>query len=170
MPHFETLYDLLVEQLQDIYDAEHQLIEAMPRLVVAAKSPELRKVLEDHHKETLAHVSHLTEVFFNLNIKSVRKPCCAMNGLIREANEILNATGNPDVIDAALIAAVQRIEHYEIAAYGCVKAFASEEGFQEVAKILEVTAKEEGASDKLLSKIAEGGMLRKSINKEAAKI
>jgi len=166
--HFESLHDLLVEQLQDIFDAENQLIVALPRLAAAATHPELRKAFSDHQRETEEHIARLRQVFNKLNIPVERKTCKAMQGLIEEANEIFKATGDRNTIDAALIAAAQRIEHYEIAAYGCVRAFARLEDQVEVEDLLNQTIKEEGGADKLLTKIAQGTLFRESINEAAA--
>lgn len=168
MAHYETLRDLLVENLQEIFDAETRLNEAMPRLALAARSEELRTAFQEHHEQTAEHLARLREIFGILNIKSERKNCRVMEGLIAEANEISRATGDVHVIDAALIAVAQRIEHNEMAAYGCVKAFSDREGHDEITKMLTDSLNEEGAADKRLSKIAEGGFWSKSVNKAAA--
>lgn len=168
MTNFETLHDLLVAQLQDLNDAEHQLIEAMPHMIAAASSTELRKALQEHHTQTREQVARLREAMLKLGITTERKVCKAMSGLIKESEEMIKATGDTHVRDAGLICAAQRIKHYEIAAYGCTKAIAAQEGHGGVANIIEESLKEEIAADRNLSRIAEGGFFRKSVNKEAA--
>lgn len=168
MSHITSLHDLLVALLEDIYDAEHQLIEALPAMGNAANDEALAEALETHHDETLEHVGRLREIFHLIKSSPQRKPCKAMAGLIRESEEVLQCSGDRDVLDAALIAAVQRIEHYEIASYGTVKAFAKRLGYNDVANLLDKSLNEESNSDKKLGKLAEGGFLTRSINKDAA--
>lgn len=168
MATLNTLQDLLIEQLQDIYDAENQLIDALPSMANAATDPELRKAFDGHLEETREQAGRLREMFSLLGLPAERKRCKAMAGLIREAEEVLEATGDPVVIDAALIAAAQRVEHYEIAAYGCVRAFAKRLGHSSVAHLIDKSINEEGNADKKLTKLAEGGIFAHSINKEAA--
>lgn len=169
MKHFETLSVLLVEQLQDIFDAENQLLEVLPRMAVAARSSELRAAFADHCNETTEHLARLRDVFGKLDVKAERKTCAAMTALIAEANTVIKATGDPNVIDAALIATAQRFEHYKMAGYGCTKAFAKCEDRDDITDILNESIVEAGNADKLLTKIAVGGIFRKSINQEAAK-
>jgi ferritin-like metal-binding protein YciE len=164
-----TLHDLLVDQLQDIHDAEHQILAALPAMSNAAFDEHLQDAFVDHLAETHEHIDRLIEVFGIVGAMPKRKPCKAMAGLIRESEEVLNSTGDRDVLDAALIAAAQRIEHYEIASYGTVRAFAQRLGMDDAAKLLDKTLDEEGNTNKKLTKLAEGGMLTRSINKSAAK-
>ena len=164
-----SLNDLLVDQLRDIYDAEHQLLTALPEMSTAAFDEQLQQAFVDHLVETQEQIERLKEVFALMGVAPQRKPCKAMAGLIREGEEVLDCTGDRDVLDAALIAAAQRVEHYEIAAYGTVKAFAKRLDMNDVAKLLDKTLDEEGSANKKLSKLAEGGIFTHSINKDAVK-
>ena len=169
MSEFNTLQDLLVAQLEDIFDAEHQLIQALPAMAKAASDEDLSEAFVNHLAETMEQVGRLREVFQLVGGIAQRRSCKAMAGLIRESEEVLHCSGDRDVQDAALIAAAQRIEHYEIAAYGTVKAFAKRLGYNDAADLLDKTLDEEGNADKKLNKLAEGGMMTRSINKDAAK-
>lgn len=169
MTTLHTLEDLLADQLRDIYDAEQQLATSLPAMAVAAHDEDLKKAFNHHLEETRDQISRLHEIFRDLGIPAVGKHCKAMAGLIRESEEVLEASGDPDVIDAALIAAAQRIEHYEIAAYGTVKAFAKRLDHKHAAGLIEKSLEEEGNADKKLTKLAEGSLMHRSINKEAAR-
>jgi ferritin-like metal-binding protein YciE len=162
-----TLNDLFVDQLQDLHSAEEQLIEALPKMASAASSDELREAFEHHLTETQDHVRRITEIFGGLGVSPSGEKCEAMAGLIREGDQILTAQGDPTVRDAALIAAAQRVEHYEIAAYGTVRTLAGELDFGEAQDLLDQTLDEEGNADKLLTKIATGGMFKAGINQRA---
>lgn len=118
---FSTLKDLFVEQVEDLYDAEQRLVDALPDLVDAANSSELRSAFENHLTETKEHVSRLESVFKQLDMDPKRQSCEAMKGLIKESDAVVKAKGDPSVKDAALIAAAQRVEHYEIAGYGTAR-------------------------------------------------
>lgn len=157
-----TLTDLLHEQLKDIYSAENQLIKALPKMAKAASSPELKQAFEKHFAETEQQVQRLDQIFERLEIKPGRKKCKAMEGLIAEGQETVAEDAEPMVHDAALIAAAQRVEHYEIAAYGCAKTFASLIGDAETADLLEVSLEEESQADVKLTEVAMNG-----INQEA---
>ena len=163
-----NLQDVLMEQLADLYSAETQLVAALPKLAGAAHSSELKEAFNHHLEQTRNHVQRLDEAFGELSVPRTSETCEAMRGLIQEGDEIVHATGAPDAIDAALIAAAQRVEHYEISAYGTAKALASELGYERTASLLDETLDEEAQADKLLSKLAEGGMLRGGINEQAA--
>lgn len=160
-----TLKDLLVDQLKDLYDAEEQLTKALPKLAKAATSPELREAFQHHFGETEGHVKRLKQVFTQLGSKAEAKHCKAMEGLIKEGEEILKqkSSANPAVLDAGLIAAAQKVEHYEIGSYGTARSFAKLLGEDEAAELLQETLDEEGEADKTLTSIAEN-----SINVEAA--
>jgi ferritin-like metal-binding protein YciE len=150
-----SLDELLSEQLQDLYSAEKQLIDALPKLASAAKSPRLRKAFEDHLEETKLQKERLERAFTELGIKKNGHTCKAMKGLIEEGEELLKKRGiDKDVRDAGLIAAAQRVEHYEIAAYGCARAYADRMGKQTVAKLLDETLIEEKEADQKLNIIA----------------
>lgn len=150
-----TLEDLLLQQVKDLYYAEKQLTKAIPKMAKAAQSVELKSALEDHLKETREHVSRLEEVFGLMGVAAKPQRCAAMDGIIEEGSEMIDADGDPDVIDAGLIAAAQRVEHYEIAGYGCARAFAQRLGMTEVVELLTSTLEEEGAADKTLTQLAE---------------
>lgn len=160
---YNTLDELFLDQLQDIYDAEHRLTEALPKMAGAAKSSQLKAAFESHLKETEQQVKRLEQVFELIGEKPERKTCAAMKGLISEGSEAINATGDEDVCDAALICAAQRVEHYEIAGYGCLRTLADRLGHAQVAKLLQQTLDEEGAADKKLTSIAQS-----SVNPQAA--
>jgi ferritin-like metal-binding protein YciE len=152
---FNSLNDLFIEQLQDLYDAEHRLTEALPLMREAATSSELKNAFDMHLGETQNHIRRLEQVFSQLGVAAERQTCPAMKGLIKEGQEMIDAEGDPSVKDAALIAAAQRVEHYEMAGYGSVRSFAQRLGLGEVANTLQMTLNEEGAADKKLTQIAE---------------
>jgi ferritin-like metal-binding protein YciE len=150
-----SLSDLLVLQLQDLYDAEQRLTKALPKMADAAANRELKSAFTKHLRETEQHVKRLEKVFSILGITAQRETCEAMKGLIAEGDEAISAGGDPNVRDAALIAAAQRVEHYEIAGYGTVRTLADQLGHKEIARLLQETLEEEGAADKKLTEIAE---------------
>ena len=150
-----SLQDLFVEQLQDLYDAEQRITDALPKMADAAHNPSLKSAFQQHLRETQNHVKRLEQVFQTVGQGAKAKTCDAMKGLISEGSEVVNATGDPDVKDAALIAAAQRVEHYEIAGYGCVRAYAQQLGDQRAASLLQQTLDEEGMTDKRLTALAE---------------
>lgn len=155
----DTLLELFEEELKDIYNAENQLTKALPKMAKKASSPSLKTAFSTHLKETENHMKRLESVGKELDIRLTGKKCHAMEGLVEEGKEILEEDGNGPVIDAALIGAAQRIEHYEIAAYGTVRAIAEVLGHSKVAKLLQQTLDEEGATDKKLTAIAEDEVL-----------
>ena len=148
----ETLY---VEELRDLYSAEKQLLEALPKMARQASAPELKQAFEDHLGQTEEHVERLEEIFKQLDKKPTGKTCKAMKGLIEEGSEIMEEEGDESVLDAGLIAAAQKVEHYEIAGYGTVRAFANMLGEEDAAELLQQTLDEEGETDKRLSELAE---------------
>jgi ferritin-like metal-binding protein YciE len=151
----DSLEKLYVEELRDLYNAENQLIKALPKMAKGASHQELKQAFEDHLEQTKEHVERLEEIFKALDQKPTGKTCKAMKGLIEEGSEILEEDGDDSVIDAALIGAAQRVEHYEIAAYGTVRTFARLLGEEEAADLLQETLDEEGETDKLLTELAE---------------
>ena len=159
----ESLHELLVEQLHDLYDAEKRLTKALPKMAKAATSPELKAAFKKHLTETEGHVTRLEQAFEALEEKASKKTCKAMQGLIAEGDETIEKDAEPEVRDAALIAAAQRVEHYEIAAYGTVSAFAKLLEQRDVLKLLQATLAEEKATDEALTRLAES-----TINVEAA--
>ena len=153
---FDNLKDLLLYQLKDLYDAEQQLSTALPRMAEAACSPDLKGAFEQHLRETAVHVARLERVFKELGEQPARETCTAMKGLIAEGQEIVDAKGDSAVKDAALIAAAQRVEHYEMAGYGASRAFAQNLGYSAIPELLQETLNEVGKADKNLTAIAEG--------------
>ena len=151
----ETLQELLVDELKDLYSAEQQLLKAMPKMAKTASSPQLKKAIETHMRETEGHVDRLESVFEALGEKAKAKKCLAMEGLIKEAKEMMGEDMDDDVMDAALISAAQRVEHYEIAGYGTVRTYAELMGEKEHAKLLQQTLDEEGQTDKELTRLAQ---------------
>jgi ferritin-like metal-binding protein YciE len=154
----DSLHDLYVDELKDIHSAERQLLRALPRMAKAAESPELRSAFESHLKETEKQVERLDKIFAELEKKATGKKCKGMEGLIEEGKEMMEEEAEPAVMDAALIAAAQRVEHYEIAAYGCVRNYAELLGYTSAARLLQQSLDEEEAADKKLSQLAEGGI------------
>jgi ferritin-like metal-binding protein YciE len=149
-----TMQDLFIEQLKDLYSAEKQLVQALPKMAKAATTPELVQAITDHLDQTQNHVSRLEQCFEHLNASSRGKRCKGMEGLIEEGKETIEEEGEAVVKDAGLIAAAQRVEHYEISGYGTAKTMASLLGLDDVADLLEETLGEEEEADKLLSQIA----------------
>jgi ferritin-like metal-binding protein YciE len=158
-----SLKDLLVEELKDLYSAENQMIKALPKMAKAATSPELRAAFEAHLEETKGQVVRLEKVFKELDESPKGKKCKAMEGLLEEGKELMEEEAEPAVMDAALIAAAQKVEHYEIAAYGTVRTYARLLGMEDAADLLQETLEEEGATDEKLTGLAE------DINVEADK-
>jgi ferritin-like metal-binding protein YciE len=163
----QNLQDLYVEQLRDLYNAETQLIQALPKMAHAASAPDLKDAFNMHLNETREHVTRLNQIFNQLGQSPLGEKCAAMEGLIEEGENLIAEPGDPSVKDAALIAAAQRVEHYEIAGYGTVRTFAKFLDFDEAEKLLQKTLDEEGSADHKLTKLAEGGMFSGGINKSA---
>lgn len=155
---FNSLDDLLHEQIEDLYDAEKRLIDALPKMADAASSPQLKAAFNEHLRQTEGHARKLEQVFHQLGREPHRETCEAMKGLITEGEEMVNAGGDPAVKDAALIAAAQRVEHYEISGYGTARTFAEHLGHSEVAQLLEEILDEEKMTDKKLTEIAESNI------------
>jgi len=159
--NLSNLRDLLIDELQDLYDAENQLVKALPKIAQAANSDELREAIEEHLEQTKGHVQRLDEVFDHLGENAKGTHCDGMAGLLTEGKKMLEKKGDDSVIDAAIISAAQRVEHYEIAGYGCVVSFAKRLGESEAADLLGETLEEEKQADEKLTEIAE------SINAQA---
>jgi ferritin-like metal-binding protein YciE len=152
---FNSLDELFEYELKDLYDAEHRLTEALPKLADKATSAELKMAFEHHLRETERHVERLESIFDHIGVEPEREKCDAMVGLIKEGDQVINADGDSNVLDAALIAAAQRAEHYEMAAYGTARAFARQLGNEYAVELLEQTLDEEKAADQKLTEIAE---------------
>jgi ferritin-like metal-binding protein YciE len=153
-----SLDDLLLLELNDLYDGEKRLCEALPKMAEAASSPTLRQAFQRHLQETQRQVSRLEQIFVDLGKPASRETCEAMKGLIKEGSEIIDAGGSPDVKDAALISAAQRVEHYEMAGYGSARTFAQHLGHTTVARLLQLTLDEEKETDQRLTQLAEEGV------------
>jgi ferritin-like metal-binding protein YciE len=162
-----NLQEVYFDQLRDLYSAENQLIAALPEMVSAASNEELRDAFADHFEETQNHLVRLEQVFADHGITPNGEDCEAMRGLVKESRKHISQTAPGDVRDAILIAAANRIEHYEIAGYGVAKAFASVLGYDEAADLLDETLQEEGKADKTVTALATGGMFSSGINEGA---
>jgi len=156
----ETINELFKDQIKDLYSAESQLLKALPKMAKKATTPALKKGFETHLKQTEGHVSRLEEIAKMWEFKPSGKKCKAMEGLIEEGKEVLEEDGNESVIDAALIAAAQRVEHYEISAYGSARALADRLGCKETMDVLQQTLNEEAETDKILTKLSTGSVLK----------
>ena len=154
----DSMQDLFLNELKDVYNAEKQILRALPRMAKAADAPALQQAFTKHLRETEGQVQRLERIFKSLGQAARGKKCKGMEGLIEEGKEILEEEGAPEVIDAALISAAQRVEHYEIAAYGCLRTYAQLLGMDEADRLLEQTLQEEEATDKALSALGEGGI------------
>jgi ferritin-like metal-binding protein YciE len=151
----KTLDDVLEAELKDLYSAEKQLVEALPDIAEAASSDTLKDAVNEHLEETRGHVRRLEQVFEAIGVKPQAEHCDGMEGLISEGSEVAEMKGDGDARDAALIGAAQRVEHYEIAAYGTARTIAKQLGHDDAAKLLSETLDEESAADEKLTKIAE---------------
>ena len=151
----DSLKDLYIDELKDLYNAENQLLKALPKMAKKASAPQLKKAFLDHLAQTEGHVTRLEKIFKALGEKPTGKTCKAMKGLVEEGKEIIEEDGDASVLDAALIGAAQRVEHYEMAGYGVVRTFAGLLGEDEAMGLLQRTLNEEGETDKKLTKLAE---------------
>ncbi len=160
-----SLEDLFVETLKDLYSAEHQIIKALPKMVKAANSPDLQKDFQDHLEQTKMQAQRIEQIF-NDGVEGTPrgKKCVGMEGIIREGDEVISENAAPDVKDAGLIAAAQKVEHYEMAGYGTARTYAQMLGHEKAARLLQQTLDEEEQTDKKLTKLAESG-----INQQAEK-
>ncbi|MBC7896671.1 MAG: ferritin-like domain-containing protein [Cytophagaceae bacterium] len=153
-----TLHDLMVHELKDLYSAERQLVQALPKMAQSASNSELQVAIATHLEQTKEHVARLEQAFEMLGESGKGMKCKGMEGLIEEGKSLLEEDIDPDVLDAGIIAAAQRVEHYEIAAYGTVREYARTLGHDEIAALLTATLDEEKSADQLLSGLAEGGI------------
>ena len=159
----QSLRDLYIDELKDLYSAEKQLVKALPKMAKNATNPDLKKAFTDHLEQTEEHVSRLEQIFESLKASPRGKKCVGMEGLIEEAKGMLEEDAEEDVLDAGLISKAQHVEHYEMAGYGTVRRFAQILGEMEHVELLEQTLNEEKEADQLLTQLADG-----SINVEAA--
>lgn len=156
MKAMKNMNDLLVHELKDLYSAEKQLTKALPKMIKAADNEELRDALQSHLGETEEHVTRLETILSQLEIPTRGAKCQAMEGLIEEGKTVLEEEMEEEVRDAAMICAAQRVEHYEIAGYGCARTFAQQLGYDDAAQLLQQTLDEEKAADEKLTQIAMG--------------
>ena len=150
-----TLEDLYMDMLKDLYSAEKQLVKALPKMAKAAQASDLQKAFQEHLKQTEGQVERIERIFSDLEGSPRGKKCVGMEGLIEEGNEIMKEDAEPDVMDAGLIAAAQKVEHYEIAGYGTARAWAERLGYNNAAKLLQQTLDEESMANEKLTQIAE---------------
>jgi ferritin-like metal-binding protein YciE len=150
-----SLHQLYVNELRDLYNAENQLVKALPKMAKAASDPRLQAAFEEHLEVTRGQVDRLDRIFKELGERATGKKCVAMEGLIEEGKELMEEDAEPAVLDAALISAAQKVEHYEIAGYGCVRTYARLLGFEDAARLLQETLDEEGEADHMLTELAE---------------
>ncbi|HUK43397.1 MAG TPA: ferritin-like domain-containing protein [Candidatus Bathyarchaeia archaeon] len=157
----DNLQHLFIKELRDLYDAENQITEALPKLIDATHHSELKSALQHHLQVTKQQISRLDQIFQKLNQKPTGETCKGMKGVIKEGDEIVSAGGDPSTVDAGIISAAQRVEHYEMAGYGTVRTYAQLLGYQDMARLLQQTLNEEEEADKKLTQIAQ------SVNVEA---
>ncbi len=150
----QNLTDVLADELKDMYSAENQILKALPKMAKASEG-DLRTAFQQHEEQTRTHVQRLEQICKDLNMSPKGKKCAGMQGLIEEGSEVLGTTGDKQAMEAALIGAAQRVEHYEIAAYGTARTHAQQLGFDNAANLLEQTLHEERQTDDRLTKIAE---------------
>jgi ferritin-like metal-binding protein YciE len=164
----DSMEKLFLEELKDVYNAEKQLVRALPRMAKAANDAKLQQAFTKHLRETEGHVERLERIFKALGQTPRGKKCKGMEGLVEEGKEILEEDGLPEVIDAALISAAQRVEHYEIAAYGCLRTYAQLLGMRDADRLLQQTLTEEEATDEALTALGEGGINQAAVAAGAA--
>ena len=159
-----SLKQLYVEELRDVYDAENQIVKALPKIIKAASTPKLREAIEAHLQQTKGHVQRLEEIFKALGEPAKARKCDGLRGILDEGEKTISEGEQGPVLDAGLIAGAQRVEHYEMAAYGSLKTWAAELGESQAVQLLEETLNEEKEADKKLTEIAKG-----SVNAEASR-
>jgi len=159
----ESMEDLFLDQIKDLYSAETQIVKALPKMSKAASSSELKEAFDEHLEQTKEHVQRLEKLCEVLGLTPTGKKCKAMQGLLEEGKEVMSEGDESPILDAALIAAAQRVEHYEIAGYGCARTFANHLGLEEAVSLLQRTLDEEAEADKELTDIAQS-----AVNSQAA--
>jgi ferritin-like metal-binding protein YciE len=172
MPDKYSFQTLFVEQLNDLLSAEEQIAKFLPHVVDVTSCSELREAFECYLQETFHHLDYIKKIFTNLNINGNKVKCKAIEGMIEEGKDVMHHGGNSPVKDAALIAIVQRLQHYKIAVYGTARTFARHLNSSKVVDLhnLQRALNEEGEADKKLTRLAEGGMFTTGINEEAVKV
>ncbi len=167
MATLNSIQDVFADQLGDLRNAETQLLDALPKMAEAAFDTELKHAFKTHLDETLEHSNRIQAIINSVDFDVPNEECEAMKGLIAEGEKVINADGDDKVRDVALIAAAQRVEHYEIAAYGTARTLADQLGLSDAKGLLDDTLDEEAHADKLLTKIATGGLIGTGVNQEA---
>jgi ferritin-like metal-binding protein YciE len=162
----KTLQDLFQEELRDLFSAENQLVKALPKMAKAATTDELREGFQEHLEQTKGHVERLEMIAKEMDFSLKGKKCTGMEGLIEEGKELIDEDAEAEVLDAGLIAAAQKVEHYEMAGYGCVRTWAEQLGLSNAARLLEETYEEEKATDEKLSQLAESMVNMQAQNHE----
>lgn len=166
----QGLYQLFIDELQDMYSSEHQIIKCLPKIIKLATLPDLKDALSKHLKETENQAIRIESIFTELDETIKKNTCEAMEGLVKEAEEIIKDKSKSATLDAAIISALQKIEHYEIASYGTLRSFAKHLDLaSEIIDLLQETLDEEGGADKKLTKIAEGSFFSTGVNTQAAR-
>lgn len=163
----DNLYEIFLNELHDLYSAENQIIEHMPKLILSASNQKLKEALQQHLQETKMQATRLKKIFQILNENSAKQSCKGMEGVLKEGQELLSKAPKGPTKDACIIAAAQKVEHYEICGYGTARAYAEQLKFDQVAHLLKETLEEEVEADKILSKIAEGSFFSTGVNKQA---
>jgi ferritin-like metal-binding protein YciE len=151
----DTLKDLYVAELKDLYSAERQIVKALPKMIKATKHPELKAAFKTHLQQTVEHAKRLELICEELGVTPRGKKCVGMEGLLEEGSELIQEEPDDDVLDAGLISAAQHVEHYEMAGYGTVRTYARQLGYESQSQLLQQTLDEEGATDHLLTELAE---------------
>lgn len=164
----KKMQDLMVEELRDIYHAEKQLIRALPKMQKAASAESLKQAFEQHLEETRHQVERLEQIFEELDMRTRGRRCEAMEGLVEEAQEMMEEGLAPEVLDAALVAAAQKVEHYEIASYGTLRAYAEALGHEKITQLLDQTLEEEKATDQRLNQLALSEINKRAIGESEA--
>ena len=154
----DTLKDLYIDEIKDLYSAEKQLVKALPKMAKAANDTQLQQAFRTHLRETAEHAARLEQICKDLGVSPRGKKCVGMEALIEEGSELIKEGADPDVLDAGLISKAQHVEHYEIAGYGTVRTYARQLGFENHAELLQQTLDEEGRTDHLLTELAESGI------------
>jgi ferritin-like metal-binding protein YciE len=154
MAEMDSLRELYVDEIKDLYSAERQILQGLPRMIKAASHPQLKRAFTKHEAQTKKHVQRLEQIARELGEKPTGKKCVGMEGIIKEAKELLSEKPEPNVLDAGLISAAQHVEHYEMAGYGTCRTWANLLGYQKQAQLLQMTLDEEHATDLLLTDIA----------------
>lgn len=168
MSSLNSLKDLYLDELRDLYNAESQITKALPKMAKAASSSELKRAFERHLTQTEGHIARLEQIFQNMDVAPKGKVCKAMQGLVEEGEELLKQKADPEVMDAGLISIAQRVEHYEIAGYGCVRTYAEELGEKKSVSLLQETLNEEKETDQKLTQLAESRINQKAMATSAS--